>query len=73
MNGWFLKRSGKIIEVSGKAKFINGKHFFESTKKSIEKYLSVLDDSNFDDDVWKNAFDKLKQVVDNCNEIKSYM
>lgn len=72
MNGWFLKRSGEIVEVSGKAKFINGKLFFESTKKSIEKYLSILNASNFDDDVWKNAFVKLKQVLDNCNEIKSY-
>ena len=72
MNGWFLKRSGQIIGVSDKTKFINGKLFFQSTKKSIEKYLNVLKDSNFDDDIWKKAFDKLKQVLDNCNEIKSY-
>lgn len=72
MNGWFLKRSGQIIEASGNTKFINGKLFFESTKKSIEKYLSVLKDSNFDDDIWEKAFDKLKQILDNCNEIKKY-
>lgn len=72
MNGWFLKRSGQIIVVSEKTKFINGKLFFESTKKSIKKYISNLEESNFSDDIWKKAFDKLKQVVENCKEIKKY-
>ena len=72
MNGWYLKRSGQILEVSNNAKFINGNLFFQSTKICIEKYLNHLKDSNFDDDIWKKAFDKLKQVVDNCKEIVSY-
>ncbi|HNW97986.1 MAG TPA: hypothetical protein PKK00_06210 [Bacteroidales bacterium] len=71
-SGWFLNKNGKLLELSDGEKTINGKLFYEATKKSIENYLILLEKSDFtsDDKIWENAFKKLIEVCKNCKEIE---
>ena len=72
MNGWFLIKSGKIFEESGKVKIINGDLFYNTTKKAISDYLKLLEEKDFNDEILKRAFDKLEHVCKNCQELRKY-
>lgn len=72
MNGWFLIKEGKIFEDRGKVKIINGESFYDATKKAVFDYLKLLNDENFKSELWNKAFDKLKQVCVNCEELRKY-
>ena len=72
MNGWFLVKFGKIFEEQGKIKIINGELFYDATKKAVSDYLKLLSESDFNNAIWNKAFAKLKQVCDNCQELRKY-
>lgn len=67
-NGWFLVKRGEIYEQGQGVKTINGDKFVIATKNAIEIYLDLLRDKHLNDELWDNAFIKLKNVCDNCCE-----
>lgn len=71
-SGWFLNKNGKLLEIADGEKKINGELFYKATKKAIENYLVLLDNSYFDsaDKIWEFAFKKLDDVCKNCREIE---
>lgn len=63
-NAWRVLRVGKLLD---KTEFsINAELFLESLDKSVNKYLEELTHLEYNSDLWKNAFIKLKDICENC-------
>lgn len=63
-NAWRVLRNGKLLD---KTEFsINAEQFLKSIDKSVNKYLAELANSDFNSEVWKNAFIKLTDICENC-------
>lgn len=63
-NAWRVLRDGKLLDGAGFS--INADLFLESLNKSLSKYLNELTHSDFNSDLWKNAFIKLTDICENC-------
>lgn len=63
-NAWRVLRVGKLLDETEFS--INAELFLESLNKSVSKYLDELVHSDFDSDLWKKAFIKLKDICENC-------
>lgn len=63
-NAWRVLRVGKLLDETEYS--INAELFRESLNKSVSKYFDKLALSDFNSDLWKNAFIKLKDICENC-------
>lgn len=61
---WRILRSGKIVEIADYS--INARLFLKAVKKTVDKYVKELNETDFDSMLWKNAFIKLKDICKNC-------
>ncbi len=64
-NGWRVLRKGKLLDETEFS--LNAELFLESLNKSVNKYLNELANSDFNSNLWKNAFIKLKDICENCH------
>jgi hypothetical protein len=64
-NGWRILHSGQLLDVVGKS--INAKKFTEAVNKALDKYITNLRASEFDNPIWRKAILKIEDVCENCN------
>jgi len=63
-NAWRVLRTGKLLDRTEFS--INAELFIKSLDKSVKKYLDELKNSDYNSDIWKNAFVKLTDICENC-------
>lgn len=67
-NAWRILKVNELLDVTEKT--INAIKFVEALEKALEAYINKLKDSDFEEDIWTNAFTKLEDIIKNCEEHK---
>lgn len=62
-NGWKIRRDGELVNKTDK--IINATRFLKALELELNDYLTLLNDSNFTDQIWINLFKKIEFIIDN--------
>lgn len=63
-NGWRIRRKGPLYDPS--AKIINATAFHNELENALKRYLSALEESDWESKIWQNLRRKMKHVIANC-------
>ncbi|MBN9295662.1 MAG: hypothetical protein J0I41_01570 [Filimonas sp.] len=63
-NAWRILLTGPLLDTTSKA--INAELFILALEESLKNYLANLKKQDFNSDLWKFAFLKLKDICENC-------
>lgn len=63
-NAWRILRKGNLLNQDERT--INASKFVESLGKVLDSYINILEESDFDSNVWENAILKIEDICKNC-------
>lgn len=65
--GWILLRKGKQLFDSENLK-ISPKKFLDEIEISLKKYKSLLENEDWDSEIWDNFRRKMRIIIKNCQK-----
>ena len=64
--GWRIRRKGPLFDQSTKT--INATKFHDQLENALKRYCDELKQSEWDSEIWCNLREKMKRVIENCNQ-----